>query len=392
MPTIALIQDGTQVARSKDADVRSFFEDCCDGLSTDGTELSLAAFTDEGVDGLLETLDPERIGCLVLASNALLSDAVQGAIERNRSELQRYLVHGGGLIILHQHDRPLDNVLPPDLLPQIGLRRFGENAHVVAQNAGDILLNYPEAIAVDGLCDGGHRDGPKLLYWWSMIRASLPNGLQPVLSNGDEVVLARTAAGGPYRVVLSTIWLDWQRNVALTKNVIRYGALGSPRRVLWRIQPTAHEEVLLRWLTADGVTAVREMPSEPLSSTDQWLLSNVDVCVVPAIDIDRAEKVDEVRAFLKRGGSIVAATTERDVTRVTAFIGSHTHRVLSRRLYAELHAVPGWRTHEYAFELRNIVSALTFLHARDLDRTALAILPGELAEPRLLPSASASRT
>src|SRR5690242_18630529 len=101
MPRVALIQDGTEVARQKYADVADFFRDCCAELSGEGLTYTLEIFTDDAVGFLLKGISQDQFDCLVFASNALLSDGVKTAVVNHGQALKDYLSSGGGLILLH---------------------------------------------------------------------------------------------------------------------------------------------------------------------------------------------------------------------------------------------------------------------------------------------------
>ena len=114
-----------------------------------------------------------------------------------------------------------------------------------------------------------------------------------------------------------------------------------------------------RWRRRRAAGAAGE---RPLTETEAWLLTAVDLFVLPSERLAWTETTAEVPSFLAQGGALVAATDiASGATRVTAVVGRHEERALATRLYAELRAVDGWRKVDYAFELRNVVRALQFL-------------------------------
>ena len=71
MPKVAVIQDGTELARQAYADIAGCFERSCELISADGLEFTVQIFTDEGVGFLLDQIESGDYACLVFASNAL---------------------------------------------------------------------------------------------------------------------------------------------------------------------------------------------------------------------------------------------------------------------------------------------------------------------------------
>ncbi len=113
---IAVIQDGTELARQTDADISGVFERCCELLAADGLDASAAYVTDDMATGLIEQLDPDAYACVVVASNALNAGRVERALTQGRARLRSYLDAGGGLVLLQQIVTDL-SVLPLDQVP-----------------------------------------------------------------------------------------------------------------------------------------------------------------------------------------------------------------------------------------------------------------------------------
>ena len=385
MPRIAVIQDGTEVARQRFADVAHRFESCCVSLSSEGLGgFTAHVFTDEDILGLLEGVDSDEWHCLAFASNALLSGHVEAALGRNATDVCRYIRSGGGIVVLHQQRDSLAPLLPQELLPAMSERKAPRGSTPArAVDSADILLHYPGAVDWSVLRDlreqeirdaGGH-EGSELpsLFFKSLDRETLPWALKAVLdAPTGEVVLARSGDHVPERVVISTMPLDWQferpgqgeQTAGLLANALRYAALGTPRRLVWRRPQHESNPLLVRWLATDGAAALRTAPAarRPLDATESWLLSAVDLFVLPEDRRAWVETEEVVKRFLARGGTLVAAAdVAPGLTRVAAVIGRYEERTLAARLYAELRAVDGWRSVESAFDLRNVVAALSFL-------------------------------
>jgi hypothetical protein len=384
VPTIAVVQDGTELARQTDADISGCFEECVALLSDDGTAFDLRVFTDESTRFLLDAINPREYACIVIASNALNSGQVERAMHQRDQDLRRYVRAGGGLVVLHQVLESLSLVLPEELCPQVAPRKSRRGADkTTAGDPDDVMLHYPGQVDLARFVDGGFSTGPPSLFYRALPARGLPASLKPVLSYSDEVLLARTYDYAPERVVITTLPLDWQRATELLANAIRFAALGFPRRLVWLERAITRRRLLVRWLATDGAASVRVAPdgADPLGSTERWLLEHVDVAVVPPGLFDVTADRSEVRGFLANGGTLVSTddVTSRPGSEVTALVGAYTERTQARRLYAELRAGRGWDSVEDAFKLRNVVAAVAMLWANPPNRTAAAVSVEELA-------------
>ena len=383
MPKIAVIQDGTELARQTYADASDCFKDCCDLLSADGTSFTMQVFSDDAVGYLLDGLNPREYSCLVFASNSLLSGQIGRALNRRQDDLQRYLRQGGGMVVLHQLRDSLQPVLPVELCPNLVDRRLARGeARATTEDPNDVILRYPSTIPIDRLNDQPRPNGPPSLYYKSLNLLTLPKKLKPILQSEREALLVRTYDHTPERVVISTIPLDWRRELRLLSNAIRFASVGMPRRLVWRDTELTRAQLLLYWLNTDGSAAIRNVPdrSAKLDMVDAWLLSSVRLCVVSPRYFDIVKDREEVKRYLDRGGALT--TVDQDsvfgTSRVQGLVGRFVERNLAARLSAELHACSGWDTVQYAFELRNIVSALSVIWDDPDNRTDTAIEPASL--------------
>lgn len=385
MQRIAVIQDGTELVRQTDADVADCYERCCALLSADGSVFVSQSYADDTVGNLLEHVDPEEHDCLVIASNALLSERVEHALDRHKDRLSAYLAAGGGIVVLHQLVDSLEAVLPGDLCPGLAGRRSARGAsQAEAQDPGDLLLNFPAQVMLDRFRDDAAMPGPPSLFYKALSAASLPEKLLPVIAYNDEILLARSYDHVPERVVVATMPLDWQCQIELLANAIRFACLGRPRRLVWQEQAEMRGALLVRWLSMDGGASVRQPPDPDgagIGPAEQWLLSNVDLAFAPRSELESICARPEVQRFLDAGGTLLAddQMPGTSANRIVALIGKYTERRLANRLYGELRAVGGWDTTDYAFELRNIVLALCMLWSDPANHTKIAVAPDELS-------------
>ena len=383
---IAVIQDGTEVVRQTDADVAECYERCCELLSADGSVFVPQTYADDTVGNLLEHLEPGEHDCLVIASNALLSERVEHALGRHKARLADYLARGGGIVVLHQLMDSLQDVLPGGLCPGLADRRSVRGSgEASAIDPADVLLNFPAQVMLDQFRDDPAMPGPPSLFYKAFTAASMPEKLQPVMAYKDEILLARSYDHVPERVVVTTMPLDWQCQIGLLANAIRFACLGRPRRLVWQEQTETRGALLVRWLSMDGGASVRQPPapdSAELGPAEQLASEQCG----PGFRAPRRAGVD-LRPARRYSSSWMRAGRCWPMTRcpaghadrIVALIGKYTERRLANRLYGELRAVAAGTRADYAFELRNIVLALCLLWSDQANRTKIAIAPAELS-------------
>jgi hypothetical protein len=391
MLKIALIQDGTEVARQSHADVRACFDCVCEEAPYQAGRWSLEVFTDTAVKYLLEGLSNHDYDAVVLASNALLSSAVRDALDKGRGQLHSYLDHGGGLVLLHQLVDSVDWLipqLPDDAHVDRDTVAAPEGAQARLEDRGDVLLRYPVSVEENSLRDGGQYDGPRRLYWKAFLTASLIGDFKPVLTSGEHhTLLARTHAEYPAgRVVLSTIPADWHHRVELLRNCISFAAQGEPDRVVWR-RGEAQQPLLESEVSRGGSTAFGQLPAfdrPNLLESDRWLLEHVRFCILPEwAALQHLASLPIGQSFIRRGGALVALQVAQDnAVELQAVVGGQRERTLVSRLYLELDAVDGWDSVAYAFELRNIVSALRLFWTEHGGSNSIALDPRRLGAVR----------
>jgi hypothetical protein len=390
---IALIQDGTEVTRQRFADVSGVFQQCCGRLGEERfVDFSIEQQTDDEVVPLLDGVDPEEWSCLVFASNALQSEAIAEALKKHRADVHRYLAEGGGLVVLYQARANLSLLLPRELRPTFG-ERLSERGvgQARAADADDILVRYPCRVPWETLRDydpeqlatvreEGFGSELQSLFHNIVTPTGLPSSFKKVLvTELQEVIVARTYEHVPARIVVATLPLDWQSTRPnqseatgnLLLNAIRFAALGVPKRLVWRERTGTRGELLLRWLSTDGGAAVRPEQERGITEEDEWLLTVVDTFLLPGDRLRGVLEVDAVREFLGQGGTVIASETVENLaaSRIEAHVGRFERRELTTGsgsgLYGELRAVSGWRTVRSAFDLRNIVSALAYLEREE---------------------------
>jgi hypothetical protein len=392
---IALIQDGTEVARQSYADVATTFANACATIPAQDNSWEIDAYADESVAYFLDGLTPKMCSCVVVASNALLSESVRSALRNGIDELHRYIAQGGGLVVLHQLVDDIGWLLPYEMEIRLIDRQTTAEMTARSQDQDDVLLWFPHQVDPTDLkdapprargetIDGTISNAPKRMYWRYFEATDLEARLKPVLRFGDnEWVIARSDTTARENVVLCSIPLDWHGRSDLIANLLTYAARGKPDRLVWRAGE-ARDQKLEALVDARHSAAFRPMPdfSSPVPSIDAWLLRQVHYCVVPnGESLDVLARLDVGREFVEGGGALVAVKPHDlgNVTWVDALLGSQLERSAIPEFYTELHAIDGWQTPAYAFELRNIVSMLHLAWESPID-CRVAISPSSLVD------------
>jgi hypothetical protein len=389
MPRVAIIQDGTEVARQTEADITGCFEACSELLSRDGNDYDIRLFQDEAAGALLEVITVEDFDCVVFASNALNSGTIERAGERRGEQLRSFLERGGGMVILHQVTPSLSFLLPEDLCPVLADRGSARaSSSTSADDSDDVLLHFPMDVSLGQFVDGGFDYGPPSLFYRVLDRKTLPSKLKQVLLYGDELLVARSYDHVKERVVIAALPLDWQRATSLLANALRFACRGLPLRLVWEEETPNPPRLMTHWLSLDGTSSIRPLPAtrEKISAPERWLMSHVDVLLVPGKSLETVRDWPEIDHFVRKGGGTLISTDDvtresggQPLSRVTAVVGGYAERRLASRLYAELRAVRGWDQADHAFELRNIVAALGFLATNQANLTEAHVGTNELS-------------
>ena len=379
MRRIAIIQDGNEIARQQHADVQSTFIEACQILQQVSGPTEFDFFHDYSTNYFLDGLTVNEYSCVVLASNALLSNDVLKAIRDHEEHLHRYLEQDGGLVVLHQIADHITSCLPKN----IECNTISKDGFSIPNitNHDDIILNYPSHIDVDHIFDDGRHEHS--LFWKSIEKSSVEGFFSSVIDlhrqdgNFNESILIRTHRNTKYRIVICCIPVDWRGQKDLLANIIHYAANGHPKRLIYRLPERSSNQAVEYWLQGERTSAFVDLiwrsskeEYEPQCPEQRhaWLLQTVDLCVLPNRELfDRVITNEQYIHFVDGGGCLlVCSTSDRPFgTEVRAIVGNFVEGGYARFLYSELRATSeNWRTVESAFELRNVVCALDYLEKK----------------------------
>lgn len=228
---VALVQNQSEMAHYGYADARPLIADL-------GYEPIL--FTADNVDALGQSLARGGFDAVVFASNALNDKTIRAETlkEEFRQEFRNWISKRHGCLCLHQLrlaalSHPTLGFLPPPLdavcaaiRPSSEKSADGELA--LEPRARDhILALYPNRIEAAVLRESclQFRSLPGL-YWHSWKEVNLADWevllVDPSYKDGSRVLLLMAREPRDYRVVLSALTLDWQKQRSLLQNILTY--------------------------------------------------------------------------------------------------------------------------------------------------------------------------
>jgi hypothetical protein len=296
---IALVQNQSEMAHYGYADARALFGDL-------GYEVTL--YTAQNVSELSVALQHRTTDAVVLGSNALNDKMIRAYFEEaaTAQAVSHFLECGGGLLSFHQlrvasmEGRGL-TFLPESLGSIVPVARSTKETSAsgelaVPGGAGmHTTLLYPNQLAARTLEERALNfrslQGLYWHYWESPELAAWDVLLTDVSSQDNQrPLLLASKETEPYRVVLSALTLDWQRQRDALQNVLSYVVEGRHNTAI--ITQDGSDSQAIAYLTA--TLRARRFPfrryhmSEGLESFDSHVESGVHTTVVLDDDVSLA--------------------------------------------------------------------------------------------------------
>lgn len=299
MYRIALVQNQSEMAHYGYADARALFGDL-------GYEVTL--YTAQNVSELSIVLQRRSTDAVVLGSNALNDKTIRAYFEEaaTAASIQQFLEYGGGLLSFHQlrvasmKDARL-SFLPEPLGPINPIARStsetSASGRLGAPGGVDLhtALVYPNRLDAETLQQRALEfRSLQGLYWhswespelaaWDVLLAdvSMRDNPRPLLLASKETA--------PYRVVLSALTLDWQRQRDALQNVLAYVVEGRHNTAI--ITQDGSDSQAIAYLTA--TLRARRFPlrryhvGEGLANFDSHVETGVHTTVVLGDDVSLA--------------------------------------------------------------------------------------------------------
>jgi len=228
MYRIALVQNQSEMIRYNYADARSLlnFEDYCFDL-----------YTGENIKQLGDFLNGEVYDSIVIGSNALNDARIRGSLINQRQSFETYLKEPNGLLILHQM-RMTDATsygFLPDKFDVRGIDRKSKDPEERAvqgklsinpSHKDHVILTYPNEVSISSVQERStHVPGIEGLYWHFIDPLNEKVWNTTILDSSyteERNLLLVSRADLRPRIVVTSLTLDWHRQVYLLENVIRY--------------------------------------------------------------------------------------------------------------------------------------------------------------------------
>lgn len=320
---VAVIQNQRELVQYSYADVMPL-------LVTTELQYEWVPITAESIDLIfghsLRTFD-----ALILCSNALSDDHIHRVFLREAAALREYLLQGKGLLILQQRKPAAIEFLPNDLcIDYIDRGPGGRLDGTITENTNFdefFMLRYPTVIDLAAVIDRCSRN-PDLrgLYWRSF--EPRQHGAYDIALYDDTMDPPRSLLGIARpdlqcRVVVSSLFLDWQKHKDLLVNAMRYVVEGRPEICVIRKMNAAAPDFqyaldslrITRTPYAEYIQAVPALDAVPP--------------IYPTVILDPDWMPDEVAAFDRQ----VAQSYKRfETPRLVFFETTLTHKRVVKTL------------------------------------------------------------
>ena len=349
MYRVALVQNQSEMAHYGYADARSLISDL---------NYAVTLYTAQNVRDLSTALPHHRADALVLGSNALNDKTIRAYFEEEQTAeaVLSFLERGCGILCFHQlrlasmGEARLSFL--PDPLGQVMLeaRSNGETSAegklaIPGGAEGHTSLLYPNRVTAGAIQDQA-LDFRSLggLYWhfwrdcdladWDVLLAdtSVESEPRPLMLASKETA--------PYRVVLSSLTLDWQRQRDALQNVLSYVVEGRHNTTI--LSQSRNDSQAIAYLTA--TLEARCFPfrryylNEGLAAFDSHVEDGVHTTIVLGDDITpetlREQTTVPLDDFLSRGEVKLLSIEPGDNPSRLSGLSSVSHQTEAYRLLA----------------------------------------------------------
>jgi hypothetical protein len=232
MYSIALVQNQSEMAHYGYADARPLL---------DGYDYRL--FTGDNVAELPVVLARRQVDAVVLGSNALNDKVILRTLCNPgfASQLGEFLASGRGLLCLQQiglamRKGPALNLLPEPLgqvVPTVLAREDTALSGRLAVGSGaarHVALTYPQLIDPAEVrahaCSFPSLPGVYWHYWERVDLAEWDQLIVDPSASAERALVLAAKQSAPWRVVISSLPLDWQKHVSLFRNLLTYATEG----------------------------------------------------------------------------------------------------------------------------------------------------------------------
>ncbi|MCM3744070.1 hypothetical protein M3193_07930 [Sporosarcina luteola] len=245
MGKIALIQNQVYMSYSAKSDIRPLLESF-DFIDSE----DIILYTAHNIPRLKFDLRDLDIAMVLFTSNSLSEKTIKAEVESEsfKRSLEEFLSKGKGCLILHQLNSIPKEVFEPfaayDFLPieaPCAVRRKGDSINGDLRNSklseDHPIFHYPNNVSLHELSQ--YCIKKKGLYWHYLHDAHCSAEWDTLIHDESEAhsrkaLLIATRETSKYRMVISSLNLDWQRETILFENIIKFVSDGKCNTAILR--------------------------------------------------------------------------------------------------------------------------------------------------------------
>jgi len=232
MYNIALIQNDSEMLRYSWVDARPFLNRF--------TNYHCDLYTGENIHELFYCID--KYDAIFISTNSCNDRKVYNALVKNKNTIQEFLNDSKGLLITHQmkkKDCSYYEYLPKEFLVESTNRILELNEKVVE---GDIdvpspliehpVLLYPHKIDIKNIKNHCLSNNMVEGLYWCFLKAGQSESYLTLLVDSsyeeERQIMLVSRNDFPFRIVVTTLALDWQMHYELLENALKYVVEGKP--------------------------------------------------------------------------------------------------------------------------------------------------------------------
>ncbi|MDN4609232.1 hypothetical protein [Sporosarcina highlanderae] len=245
MGKVALIQNQVYMSYSTKSDIRPLLE----GFDSIESE-DIILYTAHNIPRLKFDLTDMDITMVIFTSNSLSENIIRGEVESEpfKRSFEEFLSKGKGCLILHQLNSIPKGVFDPftayNFLPIEAPKAVRRKEDPIKGDLRNSILSeahpvfhYPNNVSLEELKQYCMRK--KGLYWHYLDDSHCSVEWETLLHDENEAqtrraLLMATRETSKYRVVISSLNLDWQQETVLLENIIKFVSDGKCNTAILR--------------------------------------------------------------------------------------------------------------------------------------------------------------
>lgn len=231
MYKVALIQNESEMMRYSWADIRPMINDL---------KYPFDSFTAENIEKMYPGLKDNEYDAIVVASNACNDKFVRESLQKHKGEIDEFLKKGKGIFVSSQMklaNFPSYGFFPEsfDVSAINRIRDKNEKPSSGILSVGDgqekhPILNYPSKIDLSKLTQKCLNNNLVEGIYWTYLDPENPEHYTVIIEDKSSYrpLFLCSRQDFPFRIVISTIFVDWQMHSDLWENCMKYVIEGRP--------------------------------------------------------------------------------------------------------------------------------------------------------------------